>query len=80
MRAITRIVINCRMLLTIPIAGRAPVHSRGLLSRSPRSIAVLAGLEVPAGQRWGSRSRPDHFSEETEDRLRPLRCESCKII
>ena len=63
-RAITRIVINCRMLLTIPAAGRAPVHSRGLLSRSPRFIAVRAGLADPAGQRWGSRSRPDHLPED----------------
>ncbi len=45
------------------ITGRAPVHSRGLLSRSPRPIAVLSDLVVPDGQRWGSRSRPIHFPE-----------------
>ena len=28
--------------------GRAPVHSRGLLSRSPRSIAGARALKMPA--------------------------------
>ena len=45
----------------IIIDGRAPVHDRGLLCRSPRSIAGRSGLVAPVGQRWGSRSRPIHL-------------------
>ena len=53
MRAHPRIPINFRKLLTMQllfvcIAGRAPVHSRGLPSRSPRSVADVWALEMPA--------------------------------
>ena len=61
-RAINRIVIKIRMALTqLHISVRPPVGSPGLLSRSPRFIADRAGLVVPAGQRWRSRSRPVHL-------------------
>ncbi len=50
-------------------SGRPPLGSPGLLSRSTRSTAVQAGLVVPAGQRWVSRSRPNIHLEEIDTQL-----------
>jgi len=46
-------------LSIIARAGRAPVHGRGLLSRSPTPYSWRPGLVVAQAPARGARSRPD---------------------
>ena len=60
-RAQIRISINSRKLLSPILPGRAPVHSRGLLSRSPSPCSWCPGVGFAPSPARGSRSRPNHL-------------------